>query len=226
MHPNEAHPTRGAARSAVDRWSSTEPWSASWAATFRWSASSPKRSHGRPVVNPCPGPAVHGIGVRHWSRFHHWKSGSLRARRAGGSMISSVGMATSQHPDLLAVVHERRPADREQHHGRGSCDRIGVGDAGRRRRVGWHGATGRDSTGRSPAIGRARTSSPASQMASPYASAAHGACSSAQSNTMCRSAVSATARSASLANSSPTDIRPGTSSRIARNLPIRSGKSG
>ena len=123
LEPRRTPHARRAEEPAID--ASTERRSAACAATLRVACVGPKRSHGRPVVNPAPGPAVQGIGVRHWSRFHQGKSGP--ARRAGGSTTLVGRDRHVAQPELLAVVEERRAAEGQQQDRGGRRDRVAIG---------------------------------------------------------------------------------------------------
>ena len=113
----------------------------------------PSGATAAPAENPPFGPPPpHGIGERAWSRFHHGTSRRIRRppRLAGGSMISDHGTLHVARADLLAVVEERRAAQREAQDGSRAGDRVAGRRVGvRRAQAATPGATGRGSTGRS-----------------------------------------------------------------------------
>ncbi len=194
-------------------------------ATLRVGASGASRSQGRPVVKPAPGPPVHGIGVRACERSHHVKSGPTRA--AGGSTLSSSGTVTSPSADLLAVVQERRPAHRQRAGSPRPSRSRSRGSVGpTERRAARHGAAGRGSTARPSATGPDRR--PARDDGS-----RRGTRRPTRDGSGAPSRRRGGGRRSALpplrwcpTNSSPTLIRPGRSSTMARNRPIRSGRSG
>ena len=96
------------ARSSASRRASdkVERGSTAWRSTHMVSASATSGSHGSPSENPAPGPASdggrHGIGARSGSRP------STSTTRSG----RDLGV---RQPQLLALVDERRAAQRVQH---------------------------------------------------------------------------------------------------------------
>ena len=129
-------------------------------------------------------------------------------------------------PDLLAVVQERGSAQGQQDQGGGPGDAVGIGDPGRRReprRLARLVVIGQDV--RDPAV-RAEHALPIVDRRPIRRRRPRRGQQPPIEHEMPRLRASRAACSQSLANSSPTDIRPGTSSTIARNRPISSGRSG